>query len=95
MPRPKGSGNVGPQIRHCHRCGREIVGYTDEWAYRRRFRLAGKSDTREHIFCTWSCLCAAQREADAVYGVKPDRYDQTYENTRTRWKRRYEKKKKA
>ncbi|MBQ9716416.1 MAG: hypothetical protein IJV76_00320 [Clostridia bacterium] len=97
MPRPKGSGNVGPAVRHCHRCGREIIGYTDEWAYRREFRMAGRAKSQEHVFCTWSCLCAAQREADEQYGVKPDKYEQVYENLRKRQRMRYErlKKKKA
>ena len=97
MPRPKGSGNVGQSIRHCHRCGREIMGYTDEWAYRREFRMAGRAKSQEHVFCTWSCLCAAQREADEQYGVKPDKYEQVYENLRKRQRMRYErlKKKKA
>jgi len=94
MPRPKGSGNVGQAIRHCHRCGREIMGYTDEWAYRRDFRMAGKSSAREHIFCTWNCLCAAQREADEYFGPKPDKYETTYQKKRERDRRKYERRKK-
>ncbi len=94
MPRPKGSANVGPAVRHCHRCGREIIGYTDEWAYRREFRMAGRAKSQEHVFCTWSCLCAAQREADETFGVKPDKYEMTYRRKLERDRRRIEQKKK-
>ena len=93
MSRLKGSRNAGAAVRHCHRCGREIIGYTDEWAYRRSIRMAGRSETREHIFCTWSCLCAAQREADEYFGKKPDKYEKTCQHKLERDRRRYEKKK--
>lgn len=79
----------------CQQCGREFEGEITSWAYRRKFRKVGEKKPREHIFCSWSCLCAAQRESDEMYGVKPDKYEQAYENTRQRWKRRYEKRKKA
>lgn len=90
MGRRKGSKNVWPLNRaYCRQCGKVIEGYTDEWAYRRLMRMAGQARTNYHTFCSWSCLCKAQHESEAMYGVPSDPYEKTLENTEKRWRRRY------
>lgn len=52
-------------------------------------RMAGRKRTEWCKFCSWGCLCQAQHESEAVYGVPQDPYEKALENTRKRWQRRY------
>ena len=63
---------------NCAQCGKRF-GYDPMWyRYRRYIRMAHEDRNREHIFCSWSCICAAEREAEVFYGKKPDKYETAY-----------------
>jgi hypothetical protein len=90
MARTKGSKNVlRVSHAHCKQCGKLIEGFTDQWAYQRTMRMAGKSKSANCTFCSWSCLCQAQRDADTYYGNREDKYDAIYRHRRERDRRRY------
>lgn len=74
---------------YCRQCGKVIEGYTDEWAYRRLMRMAGRPRTEWCTFCSWGCLCKTQHAAEAMYGIPRDPYEKALENTEKRWRRRY------
>lgn len=69
MPRIKGSKNVGGTFvrQKCHWCGKEFWAESELWAYKANLKIAREKSCHEHIFCTWSCLCAAKRNAQRVH----------------------------
>lgn len=55
-------------VRTCDRCGKQFVAEDAvEWAYKREMRMPGDRMQKMHWFHTWSCLVAAQKEADAYF----------------------------
>lgn len=89
-----GSGSNYFCVTKCAQCGKEF-GYDPLWyRYRRYIRMAREDRNREHIFCSWSCICAAEREAETFFGKKPDKYEATYQRKIERDRRRIERRKK-
>lgn len=70
MKRGRTAGNCNLIVEaNCARCGKRFAYDPLFYVYRRYFRMAGEKRGKEHIFCSWGCLCAAQRESDAYYGA--------------------------
>ncbi len=69
MARTEGSKNVsGTFIRYnCHWCGKEFYADGELWAYKTNLKIAAGKTCRRHIFCTWGCLRAAEKNAERLH----------------------------
>lgn len=55
-------------VRTCEYCGKQfVIEDSMVWAYKREMRMPGDRMQKTHWFHTWSCLVAAQKEADAYF----------------------------
>lgn len=61
----------------CKQCGKEfLVVDAEVWAYKREIRSPGDPKIRRHWYCTWTCMCKAQRESDAYYdAIHAEQYE--------------------
>lgn len=79
----------------CEHCGcRFVMEDAEAWAYKRYMRMPGDRMCKVHWFHTWSCLVAAQKEADAYFEpIFREQYERelakkrVYERERRRRKR--------
>lgn len=61
----------------CEQCGKEfLVVDAEVWAYKRKIRSPGDPKIRRHWYCTWTCMCKAQRKSDAYYdAIHAEQYE--------------------
>lgn len=89
MGRQKGSVNQSVGVMVCQMCRKQFVAEPTIWAYHRSMRMPGGRRKQDYYFCSWGCLCEAQRRADQCYGVREDPYDREKRMRQARDRRRY------